>query len=216
MKQTSRRRFPCRKGIGNMSFWSSLPKDARHIHGVGFEVKTALLQNIQESPIAIDERLSTLRLPLDRNRFATFMSVVVVEVHRERWRRQWILRCERSPKLDAQMRPHWGHATATVGSSFLSLRAWRLRSRSCKRFFSNARTPLWTPSRHAQRSTAIPLDRNRFATFMSVNAPTIDTSDDVKDRFYDTLYSTLRMISPSDKIILLGKFYARDGRNHDI
>ena len=52
------------------------------------------------------------------------------------------------------MRPHWGHVTATVGSGFLSLRAWRLRSRSCKRFFSNAWTPLRTPSSHAQRSTA--------------------------------------------------------------
>ena len=43
-----------------------------------------------------------------------------------------------------------------------------------------------------------------------------DSSDDVKDRFYDTLYSTLRRISQDDKIILLGDFNARVGRNHDI
>ena len=36
---------------------------------------TALLQSTQESPIAIDERLMTLRLPLAKNRFATFVSV---------------------------------------------------------------------------------------------------------------------------------------------
>ena len=93
------------------------------------------------------------RHPCGHNFVTLYFLFRVVEVHRERWRRQWILLCERSPKLDAQMRPHWGHATATVGSGFPSLRAWRLRSRSCKRFFSNASTPLWTPSRHAQRST---------------------------------------------------------------
>ena len=38
----------------------------------------------------------------------------------------------------------------------------------------------------------------------------------MNDRFYDTLYSTLRRISHDDKIILLGDFNARVGRNHDI
>ena len=36
----------------------------------------------------------------------------------------------------------------------------------------------------------LPLARNRFATFVSVHSPTLDSSDDVKDRFYD-MYSTL-------------------------
>ena len=104
-------------------FWSGLPTVVRRIHGVGFAVRTALLLSTQESPIAIDERLMTLRLP-----FA----------------------------------------------------------------------------------------KNRFATFVSVYSPTLDSSDDVKDRFYDTLYSTLRRISQDDKIILLGDFNARVGRNHDV
>ena len=60
------------------------------------------------------------------------------------------------------------------------------------------------------------LAKNRFATFVSVHAPTLDSSDYVKDRFYDTLYSTLRIILRNDKIILLGDFNARVGRNHDI
>ena len=110
-------------GTGCAFFWSGLPKVARRIHIVGFAVRTALLQIAQESPIAIDERLMTLRLPLAKN---------------------------------------------------------------------------------------------RFATFVSVYSPTLDSSDDVKDRFYDTLYSTLRRISQDDKIILLGDFNARVGRNHDI
>ena len=60
---------------GYTFYWSGLHTVARSIHGVGFAVRTALLQNTQESPIAIDERLMTLRLPLAKNRFATFVSV---------------------------------------------------------------------------------------------------------------------------------------------
>ena len=110
-------------GTGYTFFWSGQPKDAHRIHCVGFAVRTALLQSTQESPIAIDERLMTLRLPLAKN---------------------------------------------------------------------------------------------RFATFVSVYSPTLDSSDDVKDRIYDTLYSTLRRILHDDKIILLGDFNARVGRYHDI
>ena len=37
----------------------------------------------------------------------------------------------------------------------------------------------------------LPLANNRIANFVSVYSPTLDSSGDVKDRFYDTLYSTL-------------------------
>ena len=62
----------------------------------------------------------------------------------------------------------------------------------------------------------LPLAKNRFATFVSVYVPTLDSSDDVKDCFYDTLYSTLQRILRNDKITLLGDFNTRVGRNHDI
>ena len=55
-------------GTGYTFFWSGLPTVARRIHGVGFAVRTALLQSTLESPIAIDERLMSLRLPLAKNR----------------------------------------------------------------------------------------------------------------------------------------------------
>ena len=110
-------------GTGHTFFLSGLSTVARRIHGVRFAVTTALLQSTQESPIAIDERLMTLRLPLANN---------------------------------------------------------------------------------------------RIANFVSVYSPTLDSSGDMKDRFYDTLYSTLRRISPDEKIILLGDFNARVGRNIDI
>ena len=109
-------------GTGYTFFWSGLPTVARRIHDVGFAVRTALLQSTQESPIAIDERLMTLRLPLAKN---------------------------------------------------------------------------------------------RLATFVSVYSPMSDSSDNVKNRFYETLYSILRSISQNDKIILLGDFNAKVGRIHD-
>ena len=62
----------------------------------------------------------------------------------------------------------------------------------------------------------LPLAKDRFATLVSVYAPTLESSDDVKDRIYDTLYSTFRRISQDDKIILLGDFNSRLDRNNDI
>ena len=48
-------------GTGYTFFWSGLPTVARRIHGVELAVRTVHLQSTQESPIAIDERLMTLR-----------------------------------------------------------------------------------------------------------------------------------------------------------
>ena len=61
----------------------------------------------------------------------------------------------------------------------------------------------------------LPLAKNRFATIASVYSQTLDSSDDVKDCFYDTLYSTLRRISQNDKVILLGDFNSSVGIDHD-
>ena len=110
-------------GTGYTFFWSGLPTVERGIHGVRFAARTALLQSTHESPIEIDERIMTLRLPLNNN---------------------------------------------------------------------------------------------RFATFVSVYSPTFDSSDDMDYHFYDTLYSSIRRSSQNDQIILLGDFNARVGRNHDI
>ena len=60
---------------GYTFFWSGLPKVFSRIHGVGFAARVALLQSTQEFPIAMDEGLLTLRLPLAKNRFTTFVSV---------------------------------------------------------------------------------------------------------------------------------------------
>jgi len=51
-------------GEGYTFFWKGLPSDERHIHGVGFAMRTTLLNKLPETPIAVSERLMTLRVPL--------------------------------------------------------------------------------------------------------------------------------------------------------
>ncbi len=51
-----------------------VPEGSRLNHGVGFAVKSKLLQRIPESPIGINERLMTWRIPLAKKRFATLIS----------------------------------------------------------------------------------------------------------------------------------------------
>ena len=51
-------------GAGYTFFWKGVPEGARHNHGVGFAVKSKLLQCIPESPIGINERPMTWRIPL--------------------------------------------------------------------------------------------------------------------------------------------------------
>ena len=61
-------------GTGCTFLRNCLPKDARRFHGVEFVAKTALLRNILESHIEIDERFMILPLPFAKNGFATFVS----------------------------------------------------------------------------------------------------------------------------------------------
>lgn len=51
-------------------------------------------------------------------------------------------RWERSLQMDTQMQPHWGHATAVLGSGLLFLQAWYFWSRSWSHFSSKLRMPL--------------------------------------------------------------------------
>ena len=62
-------------GTGYTFVCSGLPTVACRIRDAEFVVRTAPLRSTQESPIAIDERLMTLRLPLAKNHLATFVRV---------------------------------------------------------------------------------------------------------------------------------------------
>lgn len=102
-------------------FWKGKKTDERRIHGVGFAVKTKLVEQYTLTPTTINERLITLRIPL----------------------------------------------------------------------------------RHGNHLTII-----------SVYAPTLDSEDFIKDSFYDSLHSTIQNIPKSDKLVIMGDFNARVGRDH--
>jgi len=61
-------------GEGYTFFWKDLPSDERRIHSVGFAIWTTLPNKLPETPIAVSERLMTLRIPLAKNRYMTVLS----------------------------------------------------------------------------------------------------------------------------------------------
>ena len=65
-----------------------------------------------------------------------------------------------------------------------------------------------------QMRMRIPITRGRYATLLSCYAPTLDSSEEEKDSFYECLDGELRRIPPADKIILLGDFNARVGTTY--
>ena len=58
------------------------------------------------------------------------------------------------------------------------------------------------------------LTKNDYATVISAYAPTLDSEEAVKDAFYESLDAVLTETPKSDKIILLGDFNARVGRDN--
>ena len=60
------------------------------------------------------------------------------------------------------------------------------------------------------------LASSQMATVISAYAPTLDAQEDVKEAFYADLDTILSKVPKEDKLILLGDFNARVGRNHDL
>ena len=65
-----------------------------------------------------------------------------------------------------------------------------------------------------RRAASFPHPKKKFATLISAYAPTITNSDEVKDRFYIDLKDTILAVPRTDKLIILGDFNARVGRDH--
>jgi hypothetical protein len=57
----------------------------------------------------------------------------------------------------------------------------------------------------------LPLDKNTYATLISVYAPTLTNSDENKEEFYNQLTTTLGKVPRTDKLLLMGDFNARIG-----
>ena len=60
------------------------------------------------------------------------------------------------------------------------------------------------------------LASSQMATVISAYAPTLDAQEDVKEAFYADLDTILSEVPKEDKLILLGDFNARVGRNQDL
>ena len=58
----------------------------------------------------------------------------------------------------------------------------------------------------------LPLSDKKHATIVSTYAPTMANQDEVKDKFYDDLDSVISVAPRTDKLILLGHFNARPGK----
>ena len=61
----------------------------------------------------------------------------------------------------------------------------------------------------------LPLSKDNFATIISVYAPTMTNPDENKETFYNQLASVLSGIPHIDKLLLVGNFNARIGREND-
>ena len=55
-------------------FWIGKSSDEKRESGVGFAIKTELMGKLPSSPKGFNDRLMTLRLPIEGNRFATLIS----------------------------------------------------------------------------------------------------------------------------------------------
>ena len=61
----------------------------------------------------------------------------------------------------------------------------------------------------------LPVSKNNFATIISMYAPTMTNPDEYKEAFYNQLASVLCGIPRTDKLLLIGDFNARIGREND-
>ena len=111
----------CERGQGYTFFWSGREPEERREAGVGFAVRSMLVSKLAGPPKGINDRLMTLRLPLDYGK--------------------------------------------------------------------------------------------KFATLVSAYAPTMTNPDDVKDKFYEDLNNVIASVPNADKLIILGDFNARVGRD---
>ena len=61
----------------------------------------------------------------------------------------------------------------------------------------------------------IRLSGKNYATIVSAYAPTMTYPDEEKERFYESLKATIGRVPRSDKLIVLGDYNARVGRDHE-
>ena len=68
-------------GAGYTLFWSGKNKDERRLSGVGFMIKTSIARKLQNLPVGHSDRLMSLRLPIQDNKFVTVLGVYASTLH---------------------------------------------------------------------------------------------------------------------------------------
>ena len=76
-------------------------------------------------------------------------------------------------------------------------------------------TEMPRPIRDIIMTMRLSLSKDNFATIISVYAPTMTNSDENKEAFYNRLASVLSGIPRTGKLLLMGNFNARIGREND-
>ena len=61
----------------------------------------------------------------------------------------------------------------------------------------------------------LPLQKKLCATFISVYAPTLTNTEEVKEQFYSDLRDTIKRVPADDRLILIGDFNARIGSDSE-
>ena len=72
-----------------------------------------------------------------------------------------------------------------------------------------------TPISDRIMTMRLPLEKDVYATIISVYAPTVTNPEENKEEFYTQLRRVLSKVPPKDKLILTGDFNARVGRDSD-
>ena len=60
---------------GYTFFWSGKTEKERRESGVGFAIKNTMVHLLEQDPSPVSDRIMTMRLPLERNAYATIISV---------------------------------------------------------------------------------------------------------------------------------------------
>ena len=74
------------------------------------------------------------------------------------------------------------------------------------------------PVGHSDRIMSLrpPVQDSKFATVLSVYAPTLRAETGVKEAFYRDLHNLLQQVDSKDKSLILGDFNARVGRDFEL
>ena len=73
------------------------------------------------------------------------------------------------------------------------------------------------PVGHSDRimSLRLPIQDNKFSTVLSVYAPTLQAETGVKEAIYCDLHNLLQQVDSKDKLLIVGDFNARVGREFE-